>query len=80
MIEKTDIGPCKKGDILEVEFKQKMMMQPGQYLMQLGCTGYEKDNLVVYHRLYNVCSIQVIADKVTTGYYDMDSTVTCKRG
>ena len=80
VIEKTDIGPCKKGDILEVEFKQKMMMQPGQYLMQLGCTGYEKDNLVVYHRLYNVCSIQVIADKVTTGYYDMDSTVTCKRG
>lgn len=80
VIEKTDIGPCKKGDILEVEFKQKMMMQPGQYLMQLGCTGYEKDNLVVYHRLYNVCSIQVIADKVTTGYFDMDSTVTCKRG
>lgn len=77
-IEKTPVGAVKSGQEIEIDFRQKMILQPGQYLLQLGCTGYENGNLVVYHRLYNVCSIQVIADKITTGYFDMDSTVTCK--
>ena len=52
-----------------------VILQGGQYLLQLGCTGYEGDKLVVYHRLYDVCCIQNIGDKTTVGYFDMDSQV-----
>ena len=75
VIEKVDTGYRKAGEIVEIAFKQKMILQGGQYLLQLGCTGYEGDKLVVYHRLYDVCCIQNIGDKTTVGYFDMDSQV-----
>lgn len=79
-IEGIETGVCKSGEIVEVSFKQKMLLQNGQYLLQLGCTGYQKDELVVYKRLYDVCCIQVISDKITNGYFDIDSKVEIKRG
>lgn len=75
VIEKVDTGYRKAGEIVKIAFKQKMILQGGQYLLQLGCTGYEGDKLVVYHRLYDVCCIQNIGDKTTVGYFDMDSQV-----
>ncbi|MEG2672760.1 MAG: ABC transporter ATP-binding protein, partial [Ruthenibacterium sp.] len=44
-------------------------------LLSLGCTNFEKGELVVYHRLYDVCSIQVIAVKNSVGIYDMNSEI-----
>lgn len=76
IIEKTDTGIIQQGEEVEIEFRQNMILQGGQYLLLLGCTGFEKDNLVVYNRLYDICCINVISDKTTVGYFDMDSTVT----
>lgn len=76
IIEKVDTGTVKKGQIVEIEFKQNMILQGGQYLLLLGCTGYEKDNLVVYNRLYDICCVNVISDRTTVGYFDMNSKVT----
>lgn len=75
IIEKVETGTVKAGQIVTIEFKQKMIIQGGQYLLLLGCTGYEKDSLVVYNRLYDICCITVISDKTTVGYFDMDSKV-----
>ncbi|MCI5602587.1 MAG: ABC transporter ATP-binding protein [Lachnospiraceae bacterium] len=76
IIEKVDTGTVKKGQVVEIEFKQNMILQGGQYLLLLGCTGYEKDNLVVYNRLYDICCVNVISDRTTVGYFDMNSKVT----
>ena len=76
IIEKVDTGIVEKGQEVVIEFKQRMILQGGQYLLLLGCTGFEQDNLVVYNRLYDICCINVIADKTTVGYFDMDSKVT----
>lgn len=62
-------------DCMEVNFKQTMNLQGGEYLLSLGCTGYEQGEFVVYHRLYDLCNITVIAEKNTVGYYDMFSEV-----
>lgn len=75
IIERVETGTVQAGQIVTIEFKQKMIIQGGQYLLLLGCTGYEKDNLVVYNRLYDICCITVISDKTTVGYFDMDSEV-----
>ena len=53
-------------------------MQGGDYLISAGCTGFEKGEFVVYHRLYDVMSLSVISSKNTVGYYDMNSEVTVK--
>ena len=79
-IEKENVYSVKKGEVIEVSFAQRMTLQKGQYMLQLGCTGYNGDDLDVYHRLYDICCIQVISDKVTVGYFDIDSNVVVNRG
>lgn len=79
IIEKTETGTVKAGEEIIIEFKQIMRLQGGQYLVHLGCTGYEGDNLVVYNRLYDICCITVISEKTTVGYFDSDTTVRYKR-
>lgn len=75
MYENTDIGPMEAGDEKIITFSQNNNLQGGQYLLSLGCTRYEGETFQVYHRLYNVCSISVISDKDTVGFYDMNSVV-----
>lgn len=76
IIEQIDTGTVQKDEIVEISFTQRMTLQGGQYLLLLGCTGYEMDNLVVYNRLYDICLINVISNKTTVGYFDLDSKVT----
>jgi len=75
MLENQTPEPKKKGELQIVSFTQKMVLQGGEYLLSLGCTGYEKEEFKVHHRLYDVCSLGVISEKNTVGYFDMESTV-----
>ncbi|MCR5609795.1 MAG: ABC transporter ATP-binding protein [Lachnospiraceae bacterium] len=75
IIERVDTGVVNAGETVTIKFRQKMRLQGGQYLLLLGCTGYERDELVVYNRLYDICLITVISDKTTVGYFDMDTKV-----
>lgn len=80
MFEKAFLEGCKKGDIKEITFTQKMDLQGGEYLLSFGVTGYEGDDFTVYHRLYDAINVTVISDKNTVGYYDMNSKVTVTDG
>lgn len=75
MIEKNHIGTRQPGEEVEVCFHQKMSLQGAEYLLSLGCTGFEQGEFNVYHRLYDVCNITVISDKNTVGYYDMNTDI-----
>ena len=75
MFEKIAIAPQKKGNIQEITFTQNMNLQGGEYLLSLGCTGYHDGDFDVYHRLYDICNITVIAAKNTVGFYDMNSSI-----
>ena len=72
MFEKVSTGERKEGDEITVSFTQKMSLQGGEYLISLGCTGYRDGDFTVYHRMYDIFSIDVISSKNTVGYYDMD--------
>lgn len=78
MYEGADIKPVKEGDIYDVSFTQKMTLQGGEYLLSMSCTGFEGEEHVVYHRLYDVANITVISNKNTVGVYDMESDVNVK--
>ena len=75
MYEKVNIQPRKEGQFQEIIFTQKLDLQGGEYLISLGCTGYQNGDFKVYHRLYDVCNLTVISDKNTVGYYDMNSKI-----
>lgn len=75
MFENISCGPVKKGEEKTVTFTQKMNLQGKSYLLSLGCVGFSNNKFLVYHRLYDVCNIDVISAKNTVGYYDMDSKI-----
>ena len=58
-----------------VHFTQRMTLQGGQYMLSLGLTGYINGELNAYHRLYDVCHVQVLSDFNTVGVFDLESKV-----
>lgn len=78
MVEKSFLEPVEAGEEKEIIFTQRMNLQGGEYLLSLGCTGFEGDGFTVYHRLYDVLNLTVISDKDTVGFYDPESTVIVK--
>jgi len=75
MFEKSFLQSVKKGEKKHISFTQSIDLNGGEYLISLGVTGYENENFVVYHRLYDVMNITVISDKNAVGFYDMNSQI-----
>ena len=76
MFERIETGTVNAGEERIVTYAQQMNLQGGDYLLSLGCTGYVGDNFVVYHRLYDLVSFNVLSDKNTVGFFDMNSNIT----
>ncbi len=79
MVEKLNTGSPESGDVLTVEFTQQMNLQGGEYLISLGCTGFEAGEFTVHHRMYDIFNITVISSSDKVGYYDMNSEVTIEK-
>lgn len=79
MFERIETGTVNAGEDRIVTYEQQMNLQGGDYLLSLGCTGYVGDNFVVYHRLYDLVSFNVLSDKNTVGFFDMNSSITVER-
>jgi len=79
MYNNFDTGILKPGDCVEVSFTQTIPLPGNGYLLSLGCTGFEKEDFVVYHRLYDVTTIQTINEKQMVGYYDPESNISLKK-
>lgn len=76
LYEGVPTGMVDQNKVLTIEFEQVMNLHAGDYLLSLGCTGYEDVEFKVYHRLYDVINIMVFSDKNSVGYYDMNSKIT----
>ena len=73
-MERVPVPTMHDGDEHVVEFTQKIDLQGGEYLLSLGCTGYQDGMFRVFHRLYDVISLTVVSNRDTVGFYDMNST------
>ncbi|WP_319549694.1 ABC transporter ATP-binding protein [Desulfogranum marinum] len=76
LFKKKEIGTVHKGDIILTEFEQRMMLNPGGYLLSFGCAGFEEGEYVVYDRRYDVITFEVVSAKSSVGIFDLDSEVT----
>lgn len=68
-------GNYNKGDEVVVSFSQYLNLQGGDYTLSLGCTGYQGDELVVYHRLYDVIMFKCVLFKSIIGIVDLKSNI-----
>jgi ABC-type polysaccharide/polyol phosphate transport system, ATPase component len=75
MFEGADIGTKQSGDEITVTFSQEMVLQGGEYMLSLGCTGYHQGEFTVFHRQYDICNITVVSSRNTVGYFDIKSSV-----
>lgn len=75
LFEKVNVQGKGPGEYQEIAFTQRMDMQGGEYMLSLGCTGYDQVDFVVHHRLYEVCNLTIVSTKNTVGFYDANSKV-----
>lgn len=77
--KKCETGSFRKGERVSVVFNQTLNCQCGRYSLCLGCTGWEPDNLAVYHRLYDVLLFEVVSEEPMVGFFDMGSRIEVNR-
>ncbi len=79
MFEKVELPLAKKGEIYVATFRQKALLQGGDYLLSFGCTGFENGEFTVYDRKYDVANLSIVAEQNTVGEFDIDSKVSVER-
>ncbi len=81
ILEHCELEVAEAGQIYEIEFKQKAIMQGGEYLLSLGCTVFKGEELSVNHRLYDVTYLTVLSEINTIGYFDIGTkaSITCAK-
>jgi len=79
LFKNVEIGEVYKGDVILTEFEQRMMLNPGSYLLSFGCAGFESGEYVVYDRRYDVITFEVLSDLSSVGFFDLDSKIHIER-
>lgn len=80
MIEKIYPGKFQKGEIAEVEFKQKLPIAPNKYTLSFSCTHINaKGELEVLDRKYEALLVEIISSKDNVGLVRLDTKINIKR-
>ena len=76
MIEKIYPGKFEKGDIVEVEFIQKLPLAPNKYTLSFSCTHINaKGELEILNRKYEALLIEIMANKECVGIAKLDTKI-----
>ena len=70
-----DTGSVTAGHSTRVTFEQRMLLNPGSYLLSFGCAGFENGEYVVYDRRYDLMTFEVISDRPSVGIFDLDAEI-----
>jgi len=80
LIEKIATGEYHKGEVVEVEFKQRISIAPGKYTLSFSCTHFNhRGELEVLNRKYDALLIEVLSTKDTVGLLRLDSDINIIR-
>lgn len=76
MIEKIYPGKFEKGDIVEVEFIQKLLLAPNKYTLSFSCTHINaKGELEILNRKYEALLIEIMSNKECVGIAKLDTKI-----
>ena len=78
-VYKTKTGNYKKGDIVTVEFKQSVPLNPERYTISFGCTKFKKNGeLEVFDRKYDAIFLEVLGYRGCLGLLDLKTKIDIK--
>ena len=76
MIEKIYPGKFEKGDIVEVEFIQKLPLAPNKYTLSFSCTHINAHGeLEILNRKYEALLIEIMSNKECVGIAKLDTKI-----
>lgn len=78
LYQNVNIGQLDKDDVILVTFRQKININPGEYLLCLGAAAYEEGEYVVYDRRFDYLAFHIIADQHHVGLFDPEATIEWK--
>ena len=70
-----ETGSFKKGEKITIQFKQKITLNPGSFLLSLGCVDLSSGELKIYDRRHDFLSFQVLSEKASVGIVDLNSEI-----
>lgn len=77
--ENIDFGDVKAGQTITVEFKTQLFLGAGQYLLDFGCTRFEKDTLEILQREHEITTVDVISSRRNVGFFNPMCEVSFER-
>jgi teichoic acid transport system ATP-binding protein len=72
-------GNFRAGDIAEVLFNIETRLAPGSYLLTFACSGFEREEFVVYERLYHILIMEVYGTEQIVGYFDLQAGINLQK-
>lgn len=79
-LENVGTGDLRKGDVVQVGFTQRIDLQSSRFFVSFGVTKYMEDGfLKVYHRLYDIIELPILAAKTTVGWFDTNTVIRVKK-
>lgn len=79
LYQNISVGTVKTGDILMATFRHKVLLNAGGYLLSFGCAGLIDGEYVVFERRYDVMAFDIISERSSVGFVDMDSDIQIDR-
>ena len=79
LYQDVEIGHLEKGEVILVTFRQKIKINPGEYLLSVGTGAFEEGEYVIYDRRFDYMVIQIIADQLRAGLFDPESVIEWTR-
>lgn len=80
MIEKIYPGKFNKGDIVEVEFIQKLQLAPNKYTLSFSCTHINANGeLEVLNRKYEALLIEIMSNKECVGIAKLETKININK-
>jgi hypothetical protein len=68
----VDSGPVSPGDELDVEFRVRLRLAPGNYVVTVGCAAFRHGERVYLHRRCDALPVRVLPDNQFTGLANLD--------
>ena len=75
LFETTSVGRCQAGEIRTAHFRQALNLRSGHYTLSFGCTAYVGEDLVIYHRLYDMILFEIVSLRHFSGLSDVHAAV-----
>ena len=80
LMENIDTGTFKKGDIVEVNFRQMIKLGPGKYTLSFSCTHINSNGeLEVLNRKYDALLVEILSTKEVVGFIRLDSDISFEK-